>query len=40
MQPLDQSQSFEIVRTDVVEAPLAIDRLHRFSNGFQHDTFP
>src|SRR6516162_2153262 len=40
MQPLDQSQSFEIVRTDVVEAPLAIDRLHRFGNGFQHDTFP
>src|SRR6266540_3129442 len=34
MQPLDQSQSFEIVRTDVLEASLAIDRLHRFSNGF------
>jgi hypothetical protein len=28
------------VRTDVVEASFAIDRLHRFGNGFQHDTFP
>ena len=40
MQPLDQRQGFEIVRTDVVEASFAIDRLHRFGNGFQHDTFP
>src|SRR5262245_43183470 len=40
MQPLDQSQGFEIVRTNVVEAPFALDRLHRFGNGFQHDTFP
>ena len=40
MQPLDQRQGFEIVRTDVVEACFAIDRRHRFGNGFQHDTFP
>jgi hypothetical protein len=24
----------------VVDAPFALDRLHRFGNGFQHDTFP
>src|ERR1700746_439455 len=40
MQPLDPRQGFEIVRADVVEASFAIDRLHRFGNGFQHDTFP
>src|SRR5215468_2487112 len=40
MQPLDERQGFEIVRTNVVEAPFALDRLHRFGNGFQHDTFP
>jgi hypothetical protein len=39
MQPLDQSQGLEIVRTDVLDGPFACGRFHRLHD-VQHDTFP
>ena len=40
VQPLYQSQSFEVERLDLRLARLALGGFHRRGNGFHHDTSP